>query len=1274
MATDYATLVTSRYTVAGAYIGQLIIPAPAITPDTRIPAYVAVGSRFAVASNQPVRRSFVLDQTVTFASVPPYSAPLPYNASNDKSVARMVKADGTEVKLNQWQFVRNTDTNKYDSVLINSEVFDPVTTYKISYQSVDRTVLDPFPVEDIREFVTVGNSPDAPDYNEFEHFFAPYTITQPVAATTNSNKTSVIGDPVAVGVTAGTGSIASDAASAFNHNYNRYYTVRCRSSGTLTGPVKTATFEWTAQPTSAGNDNLPPVPLNPGAPKPTFTITEVSAGSPATFTVELELGVKLLLAFGGSNFTTGDTWELNGSGPALVEIDERHANTNQFHESGSITKLDGDGFGTVAYASTNDPSNVFNAKYRIQSVAATDSSVQATVDVTRSGDGILWTAKVGGVGGNSLTVGLVDPGVPNSPLSVSVSGVATVVSLATDNAGSLISTLQEVIDAVAASTDAPIAGELSASDAVATPVCTGTADVTNGSTAVSAGIGTAFDTELHVGSRIKFSSDLSNVYVVASRTSSTITLTSEYLGDTTAAVPLTGTLAAVNNSISIVGTSTLFTTELTVGSRLKFDVADAEHVYIVASIADDTHLTLNVPFGETSAPTAIASIPGADVIEVSALVGKTTLGVTGTYTGTLAWSEYGERVGVSGTFPYTFIQASSDDPDMSLSNGVVVTLGLSNGPFVVGDEFDFTVKAPRQYYQAKDNRAVTLTTDAATNPGAGRGAVAGSFTTNTAEGGFGTFTAEDNAIVPSNAAWKSGRFAMAGNIQVAVRNMHDGPTTTAGGNRHVAANKFTFSATVNGVIDWSLISRTSETVAVTSILTDVLGTITGAAATPYMILANVPDEILSVVEAESGDAVSYSLITTSLGDNTQYVTFVTKPTVAIQVTYLFRGAEPAPGQVYYVTTKHVRPDELYNTPILIRSLDDGRRLLAPSETTNHLFIMNEIAMGDIAAPAIYVIQVKDADGDGIYTDVDFSDAITASEAPKAISDLVVLSHFSTLSQQLNSINKMADPFKRRFRMTWVGAPIGTPIGSEEEPNSLIALSRRTLQVFGSNPAHGTRVLVGATSATRDIKLQNNVVTEVTLDGSFVAGALAALVASFTDPADTVLRKTLPGFKEVQTYGDAESPNNLAIGASNIVFFTDQGGGVFRIEEDVTVDTFAPDFNLINNMTQKMFVVKAVRNELDSKLIGLIVPSAQAGVGLIRGFMVQMLSSLLGRGLIGRYQKADGSERPIDPNKDVIVFRDSADPTLYHLLFAFYLRNEIKRIFGLYVVNTNDFGA
>jgi len=638
-------------------------------------------------------------------------------------------------------------------------------------------------------------------------------------------------------------------------------------------------------------------------------------------------------------------------------------------------------------------------------------------------------------------------------------------------------------------------------------------------------------------------------------------------------------------------------------------------------------------------------------------------GASPSRTATFVWSESGDHAGINGTFVVDESTASSMVQVLSKGVALAFAFGLTN--FVAGDKFTTSGKAPRILYQAKDNRNYTLAVSVATAPAAGEGYVEGTFTTDTPEGSWGEFNATANDKAVTDPDFEDGHFTLPDNVKLAARNMyHD---TALDGNRHVAADDHTFAATQEGLLDWSLTEKADETIEADAILTDVSGAVTGTPNTKYVIVSQTPTAVEKVETLAGSTPVSFTWIT-----GTSYVTFASDPGEAIVVTYEWRSAEPDPGQTYYMTGKFLRPPEAYNTPTRILGRQDGRTWLAPAGIDNHLYTMNEIAF-DNGAPGVYYIQVDDPDQDGIYTDADFNEAILASEAPKRITDIVVLSQFTSLGAALSSVNKMNDPFERRERLCWVGMPIGTPIGNATSPNTLVYTAANTLQVFGNAPYHGTRVIVGSTEATRDIRLETGETIEITMDGSFVAGGLACLTASFQDPGETILRKSLSGFKTVETYGDIEDPRNLTLGGANVIYLTDRGGSVYRIEEDVTPDTFADDFHNINAMTQKQFVVRNIRSQMDANLVGIVVPSEEAGVGLVRGFVIGALGGLVTRGVVGRFQDENGSERPLDPDKDVVVFRDDLDTSLYHFFFAFWLKTVIKRLFGLYSVNSNDFG-
>jgi len=193
---------------------------------------------------------------------------------------------------------------------------------------------------------------------------------------------------------------------------------------------------------------------------------------------------------------------------------------------------------------------------------------------------------------------------------------------------------------------------------------------------------------------------------------------------------------------------------------------------------------------------------------------------------------------------------------------------------------------------------------------------------------------------------------------------------------------------------------------------------------------------------------------------------------------------------------------------------------------------------------------------------------------------------------------------------------------------------------------------------------------ITLDGSFVAGAASALVNSFANPSVTILRQNLTGFDTLQVYTD---PENLILGGNSITWMSNLGNSVFRFEEDITVHTTSEEFQLISATIQKHFVTKVVRRNLDDALISAIVPSAEAGIALIRANLAEILLGLLGQGKIASYQDNAGNVRQFDVDSDIVVLKDSSSLTKYDVYYSFYIFAPIKRIFGLFAVNTNDFG-
>jgi len=614
---------------------------------------------------------------------------------------------------------------------------------------------------------------------------------------------------------------------------------------------------------------------------------------------------------------------------------------------------------------------------------------------------------------------------------------------------------------------------------------------------------------------------------------------------------------------------------------------------------------------------------------------------------TCVWARFGDVIGTSGTFVVNENNFLTHTP--TLTNGVKVAFVIGAANATAGTVWEFTATAPKLYYTAKDNRNYKLTVSTVTNPSPTVTRVLGGYTTNTTEGRFGTFQADFNT---SGAATQQGYAVMPDNVSVAFRNIDS----------FASLDIFTFGVLDSEVINWDLVAIANDVRQLTDFLTDVNGSITGAAGSRYLILTNAPTNQASikVQNYNTGDPLSFNW---NIG--TQIIYFTVDPGVAVLVTYEFRGAEPDPGSVYYMTCTFLRPDTYYNTPFLALRLDDGRSFAAPSTIENDLFIANEVAWAN-GTQAVYMVQPKNQDGSGNFTKPDFVTAIQSMRSYPRVTDVCLMNFHEALDEVLNENILANDPFEKRPNLVWVGLPNGTPLGDENTDGSILYWARRGLQVPGASVAKGTRILVGETRATKDIVLDNGTTAEVTLDGSFLALAAASRICSFTDPATDLLKTAANGFKTIDLYKKEE----IRLLGQGQVLYLKGGPGAYTWGEDTTVDT-TKTFERIQLMTQRHFVVKVVNREMES-ILGIVPASAAAGRELVRGQLASILRGLLGRGLIGQYQDAEGNERGFDPTADIIVFIDKNDSSLYYFDFAWFSRNVIKRLQGLFQLNSNDF--
>jgi hypothetical protein len=634
----------------------------------------------------------------------------------------------------------------------------------------------------------------------------------------------------------------------------------------------------------------------------------------------------------------------------------------------------------------------------------------------------------------------------------------------------------------------------------------------------------------------------------------------------------------------------------------------------------------------------------------------------GQLTATVAWGGYDE-------LPYTTGSMALDDTSSTSYTNVSLELGLTltvtwpainATSFVIGDTWTFKARPGKIYYNAKDDRVYTLTNTAVSGL-----TVTGTYAATTIEGSFGTFT------VTIAATGAGGSITLEDNVVFMCRNAGNTLNTPTGidaPTRHAVSDVTTFDATCDDLIDWAIDRRVTETVASTAIIYDAIGAVTGTPGTYYLVLDDTPTSIIHVQNASTSADLTYTWVSSS-----PYISFASDPGVSVEVKYQYRGDEPTPAQVYYVSGTRLRATTEFDTPMLWRTIDSAKDGLSPSSITNDVLIASEISDEAGILPEWYTIQVSDLDDDGIYQVSDYKRAIQATEDRAAISDVVVLNQFNALGTAIQSVENANDMFNfpSKVRMLWVGVPANTPLGDEDTSGSIIYTAKRTLQVSGASPSHGCHVLIANTYATRDVVLDDLSTKSITVDGSFIAVAAVAKQDGFTDVGDTLLYKTLGGiFTSMETFSDAEM---LAIGGASITYLDETGDGIFRFEEDVTVDKAAIDYQQIQAMKQKHYVIRNTTEQMGSKLTGFVPPDPFAAIALIQSFLAEIMGNYVSAGVIAPYgaEQSPPIRRKINPTQDIKVYQDETIKTDYYYVYFFNLRYPIKRTTGLFGVDSDE---
>lgn len=634
------------------------------------------------------------------------------------------------------------------------------------------------------------------------------------------------------------------------------------------------------------------------------------------------------------------------------------------------------------------------------------------------------------------------------------------------------------------------------------------------------------------------------------------------------------------------------------------------------------------------------------------LVCTAAAGVGPNRTATFLWAAWGELPYSEGTFSIS--ETTGTNSLVALNLGIRLALTFGGTHFAVGDVFDFSALCARKVITAKDSRNYTFTVGTT-----GAGVVQAQYVTDTTEGWF------DQVVV----AGPVGQMKLPGDIDLWLRNIG----TTAPQNRFVSGDIWTWTTTDEEVMDWSLTSRTTETIPVANVSVDGLGVTTGTPGAYFVILANQPTSVLYVRDSVTGSLITgWSLIT-----GRPVIQLPSLPVNPIEVHYEYVGAEPAPGDLYYVSALILRPITDYNRAIIYYNYDEAAApALGPSATDNDLMIGAELVLKDNGAAGVYVVQVYDSNQDGVFTVQDYNTALDKVMSVDNNTDLIVLGQFASLQKQLTENITANNPFKGHVNLAlWVGMPLGSVVGGDSNtPGSIVNTATNALQLPFESQARGTRCLVANYEAIKTIQLADGSQVDVTLDGSFIAAALAGLNASFENPNTLLLDTQLSGFKYIKTFEDEEE---LQLITASAIYVWNDGSEtvpIYKIGEGVTVDTSDDSLHEVNvAINVRTYTQADMRAHLRRTVIGIIPSSPEAGIADYRTQIALRMGFWRTQEIIGEWLDGDGNGRTLDPNTDIRVYWNRAKKTQYQFAYAWYGRYGSTRGLGLYVVDSSDFG-
>lgn len=311
------------------------------------------------------------------------------------------------------------------------------------------------------------------------------------------------------------------------------------------------------------------------------------------------------------------------------------------------------------------------------------------------------------------------------------------------------------------------------------------------------------------------------------------------------------------------------------------------------------------------------------------------------------------------------------------------------------------------------------------------------------------------------------------------------------------------------------------------------------------------------------------------------------------------------GATYFVTYEYNRPyDAVYLTNPNhndyrykeFTNFEDVVTDLGEDIPEHPLVMICKIALKYYNVPKVAVVQV--------YSDTvsDYTNALELTKYRDVQTPIPLTSNSIIRGLVVNHVKERSLPDNGRYRMSYFGAPVGTPIGDETDYASIrgmAALIKNERCVF-----------INATRAKyyyNDPDTKEQLYTVV--DGQFIAAAIGAYRDSFVYPATTLLGRTVPGLELYNDdYDDYYSEYWLTQAGASSVFLVDNVNGTIRIRDDLTTDNSTVERNNINIITAKDYIAKDVAIQMDRTFRGQLITDRNSYQNTVAAYLASMFAA------------------------------------------------------------------